>query len=191
MTDIDRRLRGKGRSQSVPAYDPDSELANVIRFIDARMAAEIAMIPAKNESSVGENFQLPWVDLSGKLDEIQSALGALTAEIAGIGHNQPPLSESLTIPLDLTDGAEASIKKVRVELVEPETADVAGLERSANALLALWIHIKKLTGKAFEGAASGVGKFVATAWLKEHPAIVARIIGVVGDIFRWIGRILG
>ena len=80
---------------------------------------------------------------------------------------------------------------MRKELLEPEAADPITLEDSANHFLRLWSSIKKLAGKAAEGAVSAVGRLVATGWLKQHPSNETWLIDAVDAIFRWVGRIVG
>ena len=193
MADIDQRLRGKGKPKSVLLYDPDRELSEVSRFIQRRMRAEIEMLPKSGvDMGVDEGSSWhPWEGLSDKLDKIQGALDALVVGPAGIGHNQPPSEQSSDIPGDEIGNALTSIANVRKELLEPEAADPITLEDSANHFLRLWSSIKKLAGKAAEGAVSAVGRLVATGWLKQHPSIETWLIDAVDAIFRWVGRIVG
>jgi len=51
MSDIDRRLRGKGYPNSVSKYNPEAEIAFSEAFVDERMSAELALTPTKERTS--------------------------------------------------------------------------------------------------------------------------------------------
>jgi hypothetical protein len=50
MSDIDQRLRGKGYPNSVPKYDPKTEIALSEEFVEERMSAELALTPKKRKT---------------------------------------------------------------------------------------------------------------------------------------------
>lgn len=56
MSDIDRRLRGKGFPNAVPKYNPRSEIESSEAFVLERMAAELALAP-KKEKDNGNNLE--------------------------------------------------------------------------------------------------------------------------------------
>jgi hypothetical protein len=56
MSDIDRRLRGKGFPNAVPKYNPRSEIESSEAFVLERMTAELALAP-KKEKDNGNNLE--------------------------------------------------------------------------------------------------------------------------------------
>jgi hypothetical protein len=50
MSDIDRGLRGKGFPNSVPKYNPKSEIETAKAFVVERMDAELALAPKKKRT---------------------------------------------------------------------------------------------------------------------------------------------
>lgn len=78
MVDIDRRLRGKGSPNSVEQYNPSTETAKTLAFLDERLAAEKLLIP-KQRNSLNKFYeeQKFWIWAIGAL----IALAGIVAQI--------------------------------------------------------------------------------------------------------------